>query len=540
MKYPILLTACLALHICTLGQRRDSIISEKVFTITEAYKFQPDEVVKTPFHASIEKDTIQRENSVNFVLEPQSLYYPYLPLATNPLAYQDENPKDSFRHYVKLGYGNFSRPLVKTGFTLGKSTENPIDINFLYDQSKGKKRLQDQRTISGDIYTQLPIRNHDELSINAKVSDEKRNLFGVADWSNTSLSEDSIKNNWFIADLSLNFSNAQIKTLNKMHFQPAMDLSYVQNSFDRTEIRTNLMGHVFYSLSRKWKFDFNPFVNFQNTRSNEAENNTIAGIAATTMLSTEKVRANLKLELNTLESVFFGTLNVQVPLKAHSSYFEANLGKDYIQNSMRSLYTDNNYIRGVDNIENTIRNFVSASFHASPIPLLDASLFIDYSNYEDYAYFTQTTNEVSNNYFDINYTSNLSVLTFGAELKLDFLQKYRIYTKLVSYSYNQDIVSDRLAYIPGFEGKIRADIPILDKLSTYFNMLMYSGRYDFVDGQVQNLKSYADLGIGATYEVKPQLKLWLDCSNLLNQELDYYFHYPSLGINFRGGILYLF
>lgn len=539
MRYTYFLIASLLSLNTALAQNQDTVISEKVFTITESYKFRPDEVVKTPFHAEIDKDTIQRQHSVNFTLEPQSLYYPYLPLATNPLAYHDDQPRDSFRHYVKLGYGNYAHPLIKTGFTLGKNPQKPFDINFLYDQSKGKERLQNQRTITGDVYVQLPIRTTDNINLSGSISSEKRNLFGVPDFASDSLPERYIINNWLFTEATLNYDNANVNEIRSFHFQPSANLSIVRNSFQRSELRTNLLGHFYFPLSRKVKFDVMPFLKFQSTRSEGTHINTIAGVSGATVISTEGVKADVKLEFNTLETPIFGGLKLQVPLKVNNSYFQFSAGRDYIQNSLRSVYTKNNFIQGIDDVRNTIQTSVAASFHMSPHPVLDGSLFLDYSGYDDYLFFRHTTGE-ANNYFDVQYTDGLNLLTFGTEFKIQILEKYKVYAKLVSYNYNQDVISDRITYIPGFEARMRADLPIIPKLNTYFTALFYSGRYDFVSGQVRDLKSYLDLGLGATYELRNNFKLWLDIANLANRNLDYYFHYPSIGRNFRGGILYLF
>ncbi len=538
-KLPILILICLSHTL--YAQTTDSTIEEQTFTITESYKFEPINVVKNPFHAPITKETSQRENSVNFVLEPQSLYYPYLSLATNPLAYQNNDDRDTFRHYIKAGYGNYKRPLLKTGFTINTRQKSPIDLNLLYDHSEGDRAYQIQETITGDVSMRVPVRTVDDIDLRAMISSQKRNLYGFPQLALPVLPKaEYIENRWLLTDFEAKFRNGKKRDALILHLEPSIRFRGIENSFDQTEQHLEIHSHIQYAKSRRFKIDIDPFVSYQTLAGAGSIDNTVVGVKTAAQYKHDRFTSRGIVEFNNVVGTFFAEMGIRLPLVTQKSYLHIDLGRDYTQNTLRDFYTQNNFIKNLDTIQNTTRSFFEAGVHGSTGSIVDMGFTFSYSAYDQFVYFMQTDDEVADNYFDIKYTDDLHVLSLGGEIKLRIKERYDLYTQIKVNNYNQNLENDQIAYIPRIEAKAKLDLPLWRKLDAYVALLYYSSREDLVSGAAIRLDDYIDLGLGLRYSLNTHWKLWLDASNLLNQELDYYYNYPSLGTNFRTGILYLF
>lgn len=517
-------------------RNNDTTISEKVFNITEKYDFDKNDIVKTSFHAPIEKDTATVQNSVNFELEPQSLYYPYLPLSTNPLAYKQTIQDDTFSMYGRLGFGSYKQMLIDLGVNFGEA-DNPWDINFLYSNAEGKKDYQNYRTFALDGLTDFQINTAGRLKIGGSYARENRNLFGFRD---VELTEEDIINNWNKVDATINFSNYRIDIPKFMHIEPSADLNVTSNSFGTRELLLFMRPNIYYKVNRKFRLKFNPFLNYQTVASFfDTYNNSVAGLISQGTYTSDKMEVDGQLEINNLPGSLFGYIDLKAFLREHRNFFEFKTGRDYVQTTLRGLYQLNNYIKYLDDIQNQQRGYVEAAYQFTPFPMIDARIFMSYANYTSFTFFQHTADLSKNNYFEARYVDNMNKVQVGTEFKIKIMDEVNLYTLITYNNYSKDIRdSRRVAYIPKLEWKSKIEFPIRDRFFSYVSLLYYSNRYDYVQSLLY-IPPYFDLGLGGRYKINKHFQVWGTAENLLNQKLDYYYLYPSLGINFQLGLTYL-
>ena len=101
------------------AQRNDSTHKGQSVDITSSYKPVLRNAIKINFSASpLASDTSRPR--LAYDIPAQNLFFSYQPIPLKPLSLQQDTALDlGIRNYLKLGFGNFSTPYVKAGFSFG-------------------------------------------------------------------------------------------------------------------------------------------------------------------------------------------------------------------------------------------------------------------------------------------------------------------------------------------------------------------------------------------------------------------------------------
>ena len=93
-----------------------------------------------------------------------------------------------------------------------------------------------------------------------------------------------------------------------------------------------------------------------------------------------------------------------------------------------------------------------------------------------------------------------------------------------------------LAYMPSFEANIHADIRPIS------SVLISLGYQHITREKIENerVDPVGNLYLGRSYEVFKGISIYARVNNLLNKDYQYYWGYPTEGINFVGGVSFRF
>ena len=107
--------------------------------ITSSFKPVLRNAVKINFSGSqLSADTSRP--SLSYKIPSQNLFYAYQPISLKPLALaQDTNLYLGGRNYVKVGFGNYTTPVIAAGISLGDGKKGLMNITGSYIQSKGNE-----------------------------------------------------------------------------------------------------------------------------------------------------------------------------------------------------------------------------------------------------------------------------------------------------------------------------------------------------------------------------------------------------------------
>lgn len=110
---------------------------------------------------------------------------------------------------------------------------------------------------------------------------------------------------------------------------------------------------------------------------------------------------------------------------------------------------------------------------------------------------------------------------------------YRDWKTAKIEDYNREIL---LAYMPSFEAKFNVDIRPIP--SVLVNLGYQHATREKVEDQ--RVDPVGNLYLGGSYEVFKDISIYVRANNLLNKDYQYYWGYPTEGVNFMGGVSFRF
>jgi len=136
---------------------------------------------------------------------------------------------------------------------------------------------------------------------------------------------------------------------------------------------------------------------------------------------------------------------------------------------------------------------------------------------------------------------------FGLELKGNYALK-KILTAFIDLELNGSKlwVGDQKSsfspyYLPLFRLDLKLEQELFKNLVVYERMMYQSSRLALVGlDLLDEIPSFLDIGAGIEYLFKKKIGLYFEAGNLLNKSYNRYYRDPSFGLNFHGGIKFLF
>lgn len=227
-------------------------------------------------------------------------------------------------------------------------------------------------------------------------------------------------------------------------------------------------------------------------------------------------------------------------------YAQAKGGR--LQNDFRRLEAFCPYGTLTQQLDATYEQINAAlGFKASPVTGLWLNLYGGYQNLKDDLFFhTSSTHDpdaVGRNWSLAIGQWRTSNLYAGVEVRYDYKN---IFSFSAAGTYRSWDAKDNapsntpkeyvLAYKPAFEANLHADIHPISALHIDFGYQHISRE------KVETLKTDAvsNLYIGGSYEFLKGISAYARINNVLNREYQYYWGYPTEGINFVGGVSFKF
>ena len=121
---------------------------KQTIDITSSYKPLLRNAVKINFSAT---NLLADTNKIvaPYKIPAQNLFYSYQPISLKPLALAMDSVLDlGIRNYLKLGFGNYTTPLVSAGVSFGDGKKYLLNVYADYISSKGGIQFQDYSQVN--------------------------------------------------------------------------------------------------------------------------------------------------------------------------------------------------------------------------------------------------------------------------------------------------------------------------------------------------------------------------------------------------------
>ncbi len=519
---------------------QDSTIEEKVFTISEYYQYSPAELEKRPFYATMDKDTFTAQNSVSFSLESQSLFYPYMPLGTKPLAYHEIRDEQKFQNYVRGGYGSRQAGLLQAGLIL--NPDKPWRIDLDASHIRGQNYEQMRMDVAGGLSHNFVLADSSFLVGQADIHYVNAPLYTDIEGQISTLPLEEVKNT--IWHFSAGLDYAKLYRLNKFHISPGAQLNQISNNHGASELLMKVYPNAVLELTPDLNWKINPFINFQSnsTKKGSLLYNSVVGVRTSLEYTRDMYELEGILEANNVADGIWIDARAKFTLSPQNTYLVINGGKSYTQNSYSAFYRQNVHWKDMDTLRFTTFNYVDLGVHFSPYPLLKSGLHIGYRNSLNLPFFRFTTDEMYENYFELKYAKNtVRQLYFKAFGEFMLLKNNRVRLDFDYYGYDDDdLYLSKVTNLPQMHIKTSIHRRIQNKWDLGLDLSYMDGRIDYIRDVRKNLEGILNMNLSADYNVTNQWTAWADLINVLNTKADFLYNTPLAGRSLRIGMQYKF
>jgi|GEM_PF-6163205 len=465
-----------------------------------------------------------------------------------PIPLDYSNDYDSKTAYIKVGYGNFSNPLIKADISKTEADNYSIGLHAGY--SGGQGELFDDQKMA-DMNLRINASKYFEQTTFEAEGGYTSNTdyqYGY-DHNLLTLSEDDSKQTFNTIDV-----NAAV--FNKVENNAGIDYRFdvgigrtADNIFDINEFNTNieasLSKDIFDSMAAKLAVGaFNRSTeNMVNTEDSDVVLRAIPAVGFD--INDWKIDLGASINYDNASDIqVFPNATVSKLLGDDRFTFFAGWKGEVIPFGLTAASAVNTHFTDIASLENyshQVRTPIGIKGKVSPNFAFKASLSQEVS--ENMPLFVNNNNGLVQPYqglersFLLRYEDKLVNWNFTGEANYLLTEKANFLAAVRVNNYTLDSEAEAW-HLPDLDVKIGMDVNPIDRLSITGGLQMLSGiNYLDAAGQSDNLESILNANVGGQFMITEQIGVFIDANNLANQNFERWKNYESFGLNILGGFV---
>ena len=535
---PVLILYFCAFSLLTFAQKDTTRPGQSV-DITSSYKPVVRNAVKINLSASPFTSDTSRPH-LAYDIPPQNLFYTYQPIPLKPLSLQQDTSLDlGLRNYIKAGFGNYTTPFLKTGFSFGDGKTSLINLYTDYTSSKGGIINQDFNELNlkgiGSYFTKL---------------NEVYGCLGFAHHEYYQYGYDHIRHNYLKETIRRRYQDIQVKgglrniavnTLN-FNYNPTLQV----NIFSRENLITESTLFADVPIEEK----FSPAVSFKLEAKADITTLTNKTSAVDTKTNNNLFQLAPELIYYSDKFTFHGGATPSwdngILSVLPNIYGEAQLQHDilivqagwvgrFTKNTFRSLSGINPYMADPKYLLNTKEVEYYGGVKASLGKHFTFNAKVAYISYKNLPLFVNDSADGKS--FLIQNESQVSDLLFHGDFNIVSQDKFTITAAadINTYALFRD---NTAAY-----HRIPIQLTGSFRWNAFKQVLFKADLFTFAGIPViyKNIESKlspgTDLSVGAEFKITEKFSAWMDFNNVLNSRYQRWNGYQVYGLNIIGGFI---
>lgn len=528
----------IALFLFTLSSSAQDTLKRKEVNITSTFKPTLKEAAKINIQASPPApDTTPFR--LQYSIPSQNLNFAFQPGTLKPLALQsDSGGKWDNESYVKAGFGSLKTPFLQAGLSLGNGKTMGFNVYGKHYSSEGKIPLQNVSHTNVDLTGFYQNGRNGEITASFGGEQERYNRYGFDAFHNPPPDSIRIKyQNW----------RGRIGYRNVM--RTSTGISYALeariDAFSDELGNSESTGHFNVPFRKTIGTSFEALLGIEanynryTPKTKEAVNNTYFLISPAVLYKSGSlfINAGLKPSWNN------GTLSILPNVFAEFNSRNANIAfqlgwvANLRSNSFHYLASFNPWIWAPDSVNNSRIEERFAGIKGSVGDHFSYSIKAAYNNVTNQPLFVNDT--INGSSFQVLIEPKMNVVNFGAELGFNIGEKFSILSSLNLNKYKPKIEEKAWGLLP-LEFRTDIRLQVLKDLYATVNVFAFDGPQSRDREGVKKLGGAMDLSGGLEFKVIPNLKVWAQFNNILNQEYQRWNHYPVYGFNILAGVVFSF
>ena len=497
---------------------------------------------------SITIETIPTDSSViQYTPKEIGLEIAKIPVKLRPKTMMAEPLNKTYWGTFKAGYGSYVSPYLQADLASKRSDEYAIALHFRHFSSKNGPIDEANSGLSntdGFLSGKLFL-NRITIGATAGSKFDKYHLYGydaTIPIPETQTITQRLSNYSLGVSLTDNDKNDSFfYTLNGgADFFKAKDLVWTE-----TDLFANLKSNI--SISENLKLNFLGEFHWSQTDALLVPNNRLYYMAKPIGVYTYdafvlEVGAGLygtKDSINSYQHKFYITPHLVARYLKSGHTLSVGVKGDVIWKSARIQFDENSYFGFSTLINNEVKPLdIFMEANGKIIPKVDYVIGYHAAIYSQFGQFINNYNDPS--VFTIDYsTANNIIHQFSANInfitnkQLNFI----LYGKYFGYKFED---FQNVYHLPKVDLGFASKFILEDKLVVQLTFTYLDGLYGFQPDLVENidvkLNPILDLNFLANYRINSTISIFAKMNNILGNEYQYYYRYPSKGFQALGGV----
>lgn len=463
----------------------------------------------------------------------------------------DEPIKPLDNNYVKVGFGNYSTPLLDAYLNSGRNDRYAYGLRYKH-QSSGKGPVEGEKSafsqnflgLNGQWFT-------DGVDFNAGVNYERLgyrfygyeqiegiqpafaegnklkqalNMFGLDIGLNNYKTDKTFQYGMNVGFTALSDAYEASETEVSLHLTPRYRVNDVKFITMETDMYWSTRKDS--SKIKRNYYSFKPHLNHRAEKWRYI-------IGVNVVYENDFLTSNNKFHL-------YPKLFLQYELSENAQPY-AGIQGDMQRNTLGSLLNDNLYL-GSDqllyNTNNTMQLFIGTE--GTYKKKLYYNIRLQHDNYARFYTFIEDSTDQSR-FRTIYDGGNVKQLTFSTDVCYTVQENFKIGLKASFFSYTMDTLAEAW-HRPKFSSDLYFRYNLKGKIFISSDIYYISGivAKDFSEDSNVTLDGAFDVNLKLDYLLSDKFSVFVEGRNLVNKQYQLYNNYPVRGINFLAGLTYSF
>ncbi|MBT4190894.1 MAG: hypothetical protein HN593_10465 [Lentimicrobiaceae bacterium] len=527
-----------------------TIISSFDPSINQAYKlnYSPDEL-----SFNMDKPEFKYE-SLNFDLSTQINLKPIIPVVINA-----DKRTNNFNNSIRAGVGSLFSPYFDFRHSSGQRNTHRLDIT-IYQLSTFKDIKNYSPSPELKAYTDINYRKflrYHILDFALKYELRSNRFYGFDpdDYQGINISESRLKQSYNLANVSISL-RSNYSSNKKLNHSVGITTYYLFDKYNSSE----MYGGVSMDLHKS--FDLTEMLDYQllgvegevkyyaNKDSLKSTNNFL--VIATPYFKSNYGKINFKIGLNfnflssnSSDFYFYPILDANLSLIDDYLTVYAGVDGNVDNNSILKLSTANPWIESLINTQWIRRFDAYGGIRGNFSQKVNYSAKVSWSKFKNMAFFVNVQDGINPslpfNKFSAVYDGG-SLFSFDGEVTYSASERLSILASIKFYNYSLDSLSKPFNK-PSNIVKFGISYMITSKINLWTEVYYYGERIAMnpnINFNTIKLDPFIDLNIGVDYTLAENFSVFLNVTNVLNNNYQRYLYYPVQSIQIMGGITYRF
>ncbi len=479
---------------------------------------------------------VEGDKNLVYQIPSKKITLEYLPPKLRPLGAKKQEPDPGYNGYAKLGYGFPNSPYGELGYEYVNAEKFRVG-GELKHHSANNKKIENQKfsNTSGALNGAYFLYNDHTVEGNLGYSNDQVFFYGY-DPEVSSFTADQVRQSFNNFNFGAKFFNSS-ENRSAINYQAGLDFYTLSDNYATTETGVDLKATGTKWFGEKHPLNVTLRTDFSSFRDNgkQSLNNFFLQPNFTYHAKKFKIKAGVNLASSDDQFFFFPDAEASVNIIGNTISVFAGASGDLSKNNLRSLSQYNPFISTFERLE--VRNSSTRNYYGGVrgnLKTINYQAQIGLNQVGDLALFI--TDPMDSLRFMTIYDS-AQIFQIKGTIEAKIGENLDV-TLTAAQNIYETSTEEEAFGLPNFEATLGLRYKMMgDKLHLNANIFSQSGNWiKDEDTITDRLAGVFDISLGGEYYFMKNLGVFARVNNILGDQRQRWFRYPTYGINVLGGI----